>query len=178
MWSVGNFRADQIYGSEKVAPHALKELKQQFVVAKYVQLLFAPHVGTRPPTTGAVSASSDAVDAIQAQNNRSSREPAPANTILSVPRPTVQVVRRTVAMPSSRDTQGGCPPISAQVAQKVDIPDSFFEDLFGEVAETPRQPQAVQHVISTHDSDHPSTAKVSVAAHALDAFLWDNLCVF
>lgn len=110
MQSVGNRKSEEIYGDRKVSPAASKEEKQRFVEDKYAKLAFV----------GKFRA--EAAARQQAEPRKSAPTPIPVQeTVRPVP-------VAAAAWQVARDSRGSGP-----VASKVEISDSFFEDLFGEI---------------------------------------------
>merc|ERR1712232_444661 len=114
MQTIGNHKADEIYGDRKVSPGASKEEKQRFVEDKYAKLAFASRTKTAAPPRQQVQPRKCASQATSEQR-------------IVGPVPVAAAAWQTPS--NSR--------CSAPVASKSSIPDSFFEDLFGEI-ESPK----------------------------------------
>lgn len=115
MQEMGNRKANQLYGSEKVAADASKEAKQRYVLQKYQQ---------RRCVEPAATDSSAATTTCEAAVNKE-----PATAVKASPEiGTVKVVRHApVAAAAWRPSEDG-----RLKAYKADIPDDFFDSLFGE----------------------------------------------
>lgn len=98
MQSVGNRRADELYGSKKVSPHASKAEKQKFVESKYKSCEGPARIQKSQPVV-------TSVDSCNAKNQRA-----------------IEVV---IAPPKVA-------PRSSGVVRATVVPDSIFEELFGE----------------------------------------------
>jgi len=118
MQEMGNRKANEVYGSEKVAADASKETKQQYVVQKYQQ------------RRGVVPAATDCAAPKVAINEEPVRVAEVLPEVASV---CPKVVRRApVAEAAWRPVQDG-----RLKAYKADIPDDFFDNLFG--ADSPKK---------------------------------------
>eukprot|EP00401_Gymnodinium_catenatum_P031576 CAMPEP_0117485794 /NCGR_PEP_ID=MMETSP0784-20121206/15147_1 /TAXON_ID=39447 /ORGANISM="" /LENGTH=234 /DNA_ID=CAMNT_0005280389 /DNA_START=79 /DNA_END=783 /DNA_ORIENTATION=+ len=136
MQTVGNRRADDVYGSRKISPDASKELKQRFVTDKYTRT--AAEASKRP---------SDSKCSAPGGANR-----APPPTLLARP----QAAHAANQQPATRkiDARDACfddffgereagnqsaavagvtTAGPKPVACRADIPDSFFDELFGDL---------------------------------------------
>lgn len=114
MQTIGNHKADEIYGDRKVSPGASKEEKQRYVESKYSKLAFAGRTKTAAPLRQQAELGKCASQATSEQR-------------IAGPVPVAAAAWQTPSN-SRRD---------APVASKSSIPDSFFEDLFGET-ESPK----------------------------------------
>jgi len=148
----GNDVADLKYGSQKVSPHADKEEKQKYVTKKYSQMAYAsahvvPH---RQPNDAAAPASGYS-------NPQLARAEASE--------PTTTVIRRK---PDVGANAVASPEVKKETSQKVmraaEIPDSFFEDMFGEASNSESEVKPQPQVASTQNIQKN-------AADELEAFL-------
>lgn len=136
MQTVGNRKADEVFGDRKVSPLASKEEKQRFVEAKYAKLVSAGHA----------CAKSTPCEKTKPQNCAPVKAP-----LQQIVRP-VHVAAATTARQMPSDSRSNRP-----MASKSSIPDSFFEDLFGEIESTKTRYQEQPRHSSNHDTSAPRT---------------------
>lgn len=135
MLSVGNRKAEEIYGDNKVSAAANKAEKQRFVEDKYAKLAFAG----KPPKESPVQ--------LQTEPRKST----------ALPHPEQKPVRLVHVAATPLQTSVSNPRRSDAVASESLIPDSFFDDLFGDLD----IPRATSYKISdtpvcaNHVSDFP-----------------------
>lgn len=142
MQTVGNYRADEIYGVKKVSPDASKEEKQRFLMDKYVNCLSSNVVAAVAPTSLPLAAA-------RAASRSGSKEALPATTPMVVVKknlPTPHGGAKKMEMQGMQhapvaaaawpqrasSTVPRATVSGSKVARVSDIPDSWFDDLFGE----------------------------------------------
>jgi len=131
MQTVGNRKADEVFGERKVSPLASKEEKQRFVEAKYAKRL--PEGRARAEATP--------------RENTGPQKCAPVRTsVQQIVRP-VHVPAAATAWHIPSDSRSNRP-----IASKSLIPDSFFEDLFGETESSKTRCQEQPPCSSKHDT--------------------------
>jgi len=121
MQRVGNWSADQIYGSEKVSPEASKAEKQRFVTDKYEKRRFAPANLSTPAAGGAsVEPHKMVADSYQADPQACDAKLVRNAIVTSPPVNSTPSAALLTSVPRR------------SVAKKADIPDNLFEELFGD----------------------------------------------
>jgi len=125
MRSIGNRRAEELYGPKKISPNATKELKQQFVTDKYQNRLYVGPPKSAP-TKPVASATSVAVA-----------------SAANAAQPDKYVVRKTQTVEQATGTPAGTASTLLQsrvqtkaVAYPAEISDSFFNDFFNETQDS------------------------------------------
>jgi len=113
MRTLGNRKAESIYGVKKVSPDAAKAEKQRYVTDKYEKLAFVKGFSACAEAAAAKSPAPAHVNEFQLQEKRSTRQ------------------CQQILPDAASARQGGMPILS----RKSDLSDSFFDDLFGKEQE-------------------------------------------
>jgi len=154
MRSVGNRRADATFGTKKISPDSTKEQKQRYVVDKYVNRAFVTEASSARDGGSAVSKPPYTVMADYA----SAKQPLTQPRSHMVQVASVQQ-RADLSTPSV-------------VVKNIDLPDSLFDELFGEGIQPASVPKLAKQPLQPKQ-DH--AADTCNDFSDLDAFLNDCL---